>query len=393
MSMKVQIKDYQIIKKASLEFIPGLNVIVGPSNNGKSSLLKAIKSSLYTTPGTTPIRAGQTSYAVGISYNNHTVILQKGMKESVYMVDGEKYTKFGTTTPEAVSNALNIKELTLNGNKEQLNFWDQMNYPFLLDKSAVELFRFIIDSGDNDQISKALKSMVSDRQGLSKEIDQLQGSINTVDQDIELLEKNIEQAGPILEACTKVLELQSQVAKLNRLIEIKNQINTINSQKTELKDKYDLSISTVKLWRDFQGALKPVLERFIDLRGKFIRLHNLIGDMADLDENRAILESIKNLKPIDTTKLNNLLTIKTALHNIETRKKSINLQPVITCNYSKEDYTKLQKLKEHLIAYKNRQETKTKYDQNISNLKNIITANKELKDLFDICPVCGNKIH
>ena len=304
MSMKVQIKDYQIIKKASLEFIPGLNVIVGPSNNGKSSLLKAIKSSLYTTPGTTPIRAGQTSYAVGISYNNHTVILQKGMKESVYMVDGEKYTKFGTTTPEAVSNALNIKELTLNGNKEQLNFWDQMNYPFLLDKSAVELFRFIIDSGDNDQISKALKSMVSDRQGLSKEIDQLQGSINTVDQDIELLEKNIEQAGPILEACTKVLELQVQVAKLNRLKEIKNQLQLIESQKTELKDKYDLSISTVKLWRDFQGALKPVLERFIDLRGKFIRLHNLIGDMADLDENRAILESIKNLKPIDTTKLN-----------------------------------------------------------------------------------------
>ena len=41
--MKVQIKNYQIIKDANLEFIPGLNVIIGPSNNGKTSILKAIK--------------------------------------------------------------------------------------------------------------------------------------------------------------------------------------------------------------------------------------------------------------------------------------------------------------------------------------------------------------
>ena len=186
MSFKVQIKDYQIIKKASLEFIPGLNVIVGPSNNGKSSILKAIKSLLYTVPGTTSIRFGASSYTVGISYNGHTVLLQKGSKEAVYMVDGEKYTKFGTTTPEPVINSTNIKELTLNGNKEHLNFWEQMEYPFLLDRSPVELFRFIVDSGDDDQITKALKTMVTDRQQISRDIDQMQGSINTVDTEIVL---------------------------------------------------------------------------------------------------------------------------------------------------------------------------------------------------------------
>lgn len=90
MSLKTQIKDFQIVKKASLEFIPGLNVIVGPSNNGKTSILKAIKAAIYTVPGATPIRSGQTSYAVGLNYNGHTVILQKGLKESVYLVDRRK---------------------------------------------------------------------------------------------------------------------------------------------------------------------------------------------------------------------------------------------------------------------------------------------------------------
>ena len=90
MSLKTQIKDFQIVKKASLEFIPGLNVIVGPSNNGKTSILKAIKAAIYTIPGATPIRSGQTSYAVGLNYNGHTVILQKGLKESIYLVDRRK---------------------------------------------------------------------------------------------------------------------------------------------------------------------------------------------------------------------------------------------------------------------------------------------------------------
>ena len=217
MSFKVQIKDYQIIKKASLEFIPGLNVIVGPSNNGKSSILKAIKSLLYTVPGTTSIRFGASSYTVGISYNGHTVLLQKGSKEAVYMVDGEKYTKFGTTTPEPVINSTNIKELTLNGNKEHLNFWEQMEYPFLLDRSPVELFRFIVDSGDDDQITKALKTMVTDRQQISRDIDQMQGSINTVDTEIEDYKAKLEHAEPILEVCDTVIQLQSKVARLNQL--------------------------------------------------------------------------------------------------------------------------------------------------------------------------------
>lgn len=55
-----------------------------------------------------------------------------------------------------------------------------MEYPFLLDKSPIELFRFIIDSGEDDQISKALKDMVSDRQSISKDITSLERKYQSV---------------------------------------------------------------------------------------------------------------------------------------------------------------------------------------------------------------------
>ena len=40
--MDVLIKDFQILNQVNLKFNPGFNVIVGPSNNGKSSILKLI---------------------------------------------------------------------------------------------------------------------------------------------------------------------------------------------------------------------------------------------------------------------------------------------------------------------------------------------------------------
>ena len=42
-TINVNVKDFQIIKSAKAEFIPGLNLIIGPSNNGKTSFIKAIK--------------------------------------------------------------------------------------------------------------------------------------------------------------------------------------------------------------------------------------------------------------------------------------------------------------------------------------------------------------
>ena len=75
--MKVSIKDFQIIKSASLDFQPGLTLIIGESNNGKSAIFRAMKSCIYNEPGTSNVRIGCKNYLVGIENNNHKVILQK----------------------------------------------------------------------------------------------------------------------------------------------------------------------------------------------------------------------------------------------------------------------------------------------------------------------------
>lgn len=397
MNFKVSIKNYQIIKDASLDFIPGLNVIIGPSNNGKSSIIKAIKALIYTVPGTTPIRNGQSFYAVGINYNNHTVILQKGLKESVYIVDGEKYTKYGVNTPEIVSKSLNIKELVLNGNKEQLNFWDQMKYPFLIDKTSTELFKFIIDSSDSDQVSKSLKDMVSDRQQLSKNIDILQGSINTIDLDIDNYKSILNNSKDVLEACDNIINLQSKISKLNQLKQIKE--THINNLKLLEENKNKLIKIDIILNRDIDMINQVIhkLNNLIKLNKLFINLHTLINNQSDNYEQLLNLNWINNIDKLDLSlivnKLDKLKNIKQKLNNINqglSNKSNLNLIELNLDNILISKFNRLKSVKQALnnIEYKQ-----------VENNTSIIAADNsflyynKFYDYFDVCPYCGNRIH
>ena len=62
-SVNLSVKDFQIVKNANLSFLPGLNCIIGQSNNGKSALMRAAKACIYNTPGTTNVRLGCNNFA------------------------------------------------------------------------------------------------------------------------------------------------------------------------------------------------------------------------------------------------------------------------------------------------------------------------------------------
>ena len=392
--MKVSVKNYNIVKQASLEFIPGLNVITGPSNNGKSSIFKAIKALTYTVPGTNSIRSGESSYSVGIMTNGHTVLIQKGLKESVYMVDGEKYTKFGQTTPEQVSKALNMKELVLNGNKEQLNFWDQMEYPFLLDKTPVELFRFIIDSGDNDQISSALKTMVSDRQQISKSIDQLQGSINVVDEEIKQYEERLSNAETIIESCNGLINLQPKVARLERLKLLRSNIHDIRHKQSRA-DMYGGSLTRkLNIHNNSFNLLQTKINNLSKLNTLFVKLTNNIGDLSDINENKQKLSSILILNQIDSSKLNLMNSYKSKLNNIIDKRKCLEIKPHTSWN--SEIDKSIDKYNKLIGCYKRHKDLDYRSVDLSTSIIAFKTSNKnytDMRDCFDVCPYCGNKIH
>ena len=191
-----------------------------------------------------------------------------------------------------------------------------MDYPFLIDKTPVELFRFIIDSGDNDQISQSLKDMVSDRQATSKEIDQVQGSINLIDKEIENYKAQVEAAKPILETCNKILELQNKVSRYNLACETRLQLLKIKQDKSNLSENNNKTLNNSKIYKDFYDKFKTSYTKLNTLKDNFIVLHNIIGDLSDIKEkltNRKfeILELIEQ-----TTDINQKKELEKELSNI-----------------------------------------------------------------------------
>lgn len=396
--IKISVQNYQIIRNAVLEFKPGFTTIIGPSNNGKSSIIKALKAAIYTESGTTPIRYGESSYIVGIQNNNHVVIFQKKENSSKYIVDGQTYSKFGINTPEEVSNALNIRELILNGNKVQLNFWNQMDKPFLLDKSAGELFKFIVDSGENDQLSNVLKSMVSDRQQINRDADMVQGSILSTENTLKELNNSKEKIEKNLYLADNIIDLKEKHEDYKNILSLINRFKSDDSEIESIRPKLQKDLNEFNRY----NSLNYLSETSIKISTK---IQEILKDLAEVDDSLYVSETLlkineeksKIFKSIDINKNKNLRNlvkeykiIHQELENVS--EANLKLQRAIPSQIIIDTLDILIKLVELLKSVKS-------IIESIKNAKNKIKEIEEkeeeldkIQSLIKVCPYCGQKI-
>lgn len=396
--MKVSVQNYQIIKQAILDFNPGLTAIVGPSNNGKSSLLKALKAAIYTDGGTTPIRHGENSYTVGIQNDKHVVIFQKKEGSSKYLVDGQTYSKFGLTTPEEVSNALNMRELVLNGNKVQLNFWNQMDKPFLLDKSAGELFKFIVDSGENDQLSNVLKSMVSDRQQINRDADTVQGSILSSEGMIKEQENLLEKSEKTLPLADKIIDLKEDYDSYKNILESINQYKNNDKEIEKLRPKLLKDLNEFNRY----NSLNYLSETSIKISTE---IQNILKKLAEVDDSIYISKTLldineKNLnifKDININKNKNLITLVEKYKEYLEKEKNVSevnlkLQKAIPSQTIIDTLNILIKLVELFESIKGIIESIKNAKNKIKEIENEEKELDKIQSLIKVCPYCGQKI-
>ena len=270
--MKVTIKDFQIVKSASLEFIPGLTVINGESNNGKSALFRAVKSCIYNEPGTTNVRMGCKNYIVGIEHNNHKVIMQKG-ENSLYLIDGKQYNKIGKTQLPEVARILGITALNINDTTEKINFWDQMEKPFLLDRNAYDLFRFIVDTGEDDNLNTTLRSMVTDKNNLNTEKNLKEGSINVLKNQIQEMETALAFFEDKIQLCENIISYGPITANL---LTTKKTIEETKATKTVIEEV----TKALEEGRQVSVSINNSMDRISYLISKKNQLSDLINKYA-----------------------------------------------------------------------------------------------------------------
>lgn len=392
--MKVSIKDFQIVKSASLEFVPGLTVIQGESNNGKSALFRAIKSCIYNEPGTTNVRVGCKNYLVGIEHKGHKIILQKG-ENSLYLIDGKQYNKIGKTQVPEVAEALGINALNINDNTEKINFWDQMEKPFLLDRNSSELFRFIVDSGEDDNLNTTLRTMVSDKNKLNTEKNLKEGSITTLKQQIDSMENTLAGSADKIQLCENIISFGPMTSKL---LTITNIITNITNKETDINNTNIIIEEKKRVQKEIEQQMSTLsynISKKEQLQDKVSKYTSVYTELTNINARLMNKVDFKTILPTVEKDITTVTKLKEKLTRINELSEFIKNNSVtrIECNIGQDELNRLNTLQSVLnrISYLNNQLNQLVADK--TNLEQQYAPVLSEYNSINICPYCGNKLH
>lgn len=218
----LQISNYQSHKKTELKFSPGVNLIIGQSDSGKTAIIRALRWAVWNRPLGDAFRShwgGDTS--VVLKTDDCIVERFKG-KEDYYKLSGldKPFKAFGTEPPEEIAQALNLSEL---------NLQSQHDNAFLISNNPGEVARHFNKVANIDKIDSSLKAVESwvrklrqDVQATEDEIIRHQEQLekfeylDKMEADIEVLESlesKKEKTGADIQKLTKLLNEITEVGE------------------------------------------------------------------------------------------------------------------------------------------------------------------------------------
>lgn len=120
---RVQILNFQRHGELKIVFDEKITTIVGPSDAGKSSVLRAIRWVAFNRPlGDGFIRFGEDECVVRLWVDGRKIERKKTKTSNVYAIDGKKLKAVGTEVPEEVQRILNLTPENFQSQHDPL-FW------------------------------------------------------------------------------------------------------------------------------------------------------------------------------------------------------------------------------------------------------------------------------
>ena len=199
----IQLRNFRTHKESELEFCPGVNVIVGDSDSGKTNIMRAIYWLAFGRPSGDSMRrrGANADTEVTIETAEHQISRIRGNTNNQYIVNDEVFKGFGQTVPPPVSDILNVNEL---------NFMRQMDLPFLFSKTAGEVAQYLNRLINLDIIDSSLSN-------IKRMHSQAAASASSYQMEIQRLTHTLESYSWTDDADTDITKLEKKEARVDRL--------------------------------------------------------------------------------------------------------------------------------------------------------------------------------
>lgn len=170
MITSLKLKGFQSHLDTKLEFSSGVNILIGPSRNGKTAALRALNWIAKNRPiGIDSfVTHGQKEISATLELDGHTIVRKKNGGENVYILDGEKFAGIGTDVPRPVVELLNLSDL---------NMAEQFDQPFLLFDSPGQVARVLNSVVHLESIDRALAEVASRKRANDQDVRAQEGRL------------------------------------------------------------------------------------------------------------------------------------------------------------------------------------------------------------------------
>jgi len=347
MIQKLKLKAFQAHKSSELEFCSGVNAIVGESDEGKTSIIRALYWASQNKPSGGDFisdfsKRGECSSTIVVDGNEVTRFKNKSKNE--YRINDQPFKALGKSgVPDEVKSILQM---------DDLNFQNQMDAPFLLSKNGGDLAKYLNKVADLEIISTSLTKAKS-------LVDTANGDIKRKEAEVESNKAELEEYNWIDQAEKELLQLEDDN------YEFKNS-ESLQEYLIDTLEECDDLVEALEKYTDNDDEeyqIKLLIEEFKNYQAQEIHLNSFKSDLNALE---SISDKIDNL-PFDKKEIESIADLSTLIDSFQVEK---------------DNYLDLDLL---LVDI---QQFEDKIEGCIDSIQSLETEFK--KDFPDTCPLCGD---
>lgn len=365
MIKSISIKNFESHEDTVIHFSQGLNLLVGESNSGKSSIIRSAAAVVNNQWSKEMVRNGCNSCKVKMETERGWVECERGEKINVWKCfDGnsiQEYKKVGTTVPEQVTEILGMGERDRGDVKELPNFMFQLEKHYMLSE---------IDG------KKATSNLVARMMDNAIGLGGMEDFIKDLSSDL------LKDRKWLTEKTNEITELKSKILDEVIFNDYKKLVDEIASTELSFEEN------------------QKVLDR---ARGKYEEYNKCIGLLHNFDNKKDISSEINNLDEL----LNRITLLNKVIALINRKKELENSIEKIECvtdwNEIDKFLSEIKVRKEKIEKAKSLLLEARKKWKKIKELSSIIDEESKksvileqelesLKKQMGVCPLCGAKL-